>query len=38
MWGEVLTVFVAQEVEGTSEGLSNSCGKVGRGRTLVGRF
>lgn len=36
MWGEVLTVFVAQEVDRTSQVLSNSCGKVGRGRTLGG--
>lgn len=34
--GEVLTVFVAQEVDRTSQVLSNSCGKVGRGRTLGG--
>lgn len=38
MWGEVLTGSVAQEVDGTSVVLSHSCGKVGRGRTLVGRF
>lgn len=30
MCGEVLTVFVAQEADRTSQVLSNSCGKVGR--------